>query len=244
MKNYVRRSKEIIRDEGIKTFSKKFLKNIRTNFDKFITKLFSKHYIKGFHKLYYYSPNTMPKTYWFDVLTTKCPLDMWIYQEIIYKLKPEIILECGTAHGGSALYFASLLDLIGKGKVITIDINKCNVNHKRIIKLIGSSTSEKIVDNVKKLIGNKKALVILDSNHKKDHVLKELEIYSKFVPIRGYIVVEDTNINNHPVFPGWGPGPMEAVKEFLKKEKNFKIDKDKEKFMLTFFPKGFLKRIK
>jgi cephalosporin hydroxylase len=85
-------------------------------------------------------------------------------------------------------------------------------------------------------------MVILDSDHHKDHVLRELEIYSKFVTNGSYIIVEDTNINGHPVRPKFGPGPTEAVKEFLKGSRDFVIDKSREKFFLTFNPNGYLKK--
>jgi len=87
-------------------------------------------------------------------------------------------------------------------------------------------------------------MVILDSDHSKGHVLSELKIYSKFVTKGSYIIVEDTNINNHPVFPDFGPGPMEAVEEFLKENKDFSVDRSREKFYLTFNPKGFLQKRK
>lgn len=176
----------------------------------------------------------------------KCPLDLWIYQEIIFKTRPDIIIECGTAKGGSALYLASVCDLVNNGRVITVDIedNKDKPKHKRITYLLGSSISKQIIEKIKKLVGNKKIMVILDSDHSKQHVLSELKIYSKFVTKESYLIVEDTNINNHPVLSNFGPGPMEALKEFLKENKNFIIDKEKEKFYLTFNPKGYLKKIK
>ena len=97
---------------------------------------------------------------------------------------------------------------------------------------------------VGKLISDKdKVMVILDSDHHKEHVLNELRIYGKFVTKESYIIVEDTNINGHPVYPDFGPGPMEAVEEFLRENKNFVIDKTREKFYLTFNPRGYLKKI-
>jgi cephalosporin hydroxylase len=98
---------------------------------------------------------------------------------------------------------------------------------------------------VKSLIENKnKIMVSLDSDHSKEHVLKELEIYSKFVTKGCYLVLEDTNINGHPVYPDFGPGPMEALNEFLDHNKEFIADKNREKFYLTFNPRGFLRKIK
>lgn len=203
------------------------------------------YYIKKFHKLFY---DSAIKSYWFGHQSAKCPFDAWVYQEIIYEVKPDIIIESGTYKGGTSLYLAHLLDLIGKGKVITIDVKKRGnlPRHKRINYIVGSSTDEKTVKKVKSLFPNKKSkiMVLLDSLHTKEHVLKEMQIYSKFVSKGSYLIVEDTNINGNPVRPDFGPGPMEAVKEFLKINKNFVIDKKREKFYLTFNPQGYLKRIK
>ncbi len=117
--------------------------------------------------------------------------------------------------------------------------------HTRVTYLLGSSTSKEIVEKVQSFIRSKdEIVVILDSDHHKEHVLRELEIYSKFVTKGSYIIVEDTNINGHPVEPEFGPGPMEAVKEFLKDNKDFVIDKSREKFLLTFNPNGYLKKIR
>lgn len=242
---YVGRSIEIIREEGLARFIRKMSKLIRTRFDKSATMLFSRFYTKGFHKLYYYfGSSTLGNTYWLGTPVQKCPLDLWIYQEIIWGTKPEIIIEIGTAQGGSALCFASLFDLLGKGEVITIDItDQATLIRPRITKIIGNSVSEKVIDQVEKIVGKKNAMVVLDSAHDKEHVLKEMELYSKFVSVGNYLVVEDTNINGHPVRPGWGEGPMEAVKEFLCFRKDFEVDRKMEKFLLTFFPNGFLKRI-
>lgn len=209
-----------------------------------------KNVVKSFHELYYNSEiwnKGLGNTYWFGIQTLKCPLDCWIYQEIIYKLKPDIIIECGTFNGGSALYLAGLCDLLNKGKVITIDIDsdKGKPRHKRIKYLVGMSTSEKIVGQIKKLVKPKdKVLVVLDSDHSRDNVIEELRIYNKFVNKGGYIIVEDTNINGHPVRPEFGPGPMEAVEIFLKENKDFAVDINQEKFYLTFNPNGYLQRIR
>jgi cephalosporin hydroxylase len=86
-------------------------------------------------------------------------------------------------------------------------------------------------------------MVFLDSDHHKQHVLNELHAYSQIVTMGSYLVVEDSNINGHPVSPGWGPGPMEAIHEFLGKKSGFQIDKSREKFLLTVAPDGFLRKL-
>ncbi|HDY67078.1 MAG TPA: cephalosporin hydroxylase [Candidatus Scalindua sp.] len=179
------------------------------------------------------------------VCLSKCPLDAWIYQEIIWEIRPEVIIETGTAQGGSALFFASLCDLLKKGEVITIDIvDDCNVSHSRMHRIIGDCLSNEVISKIKKIAGNKSAMVILDSAHNREHVLKEMELYSEFVSIGNYMVVEDTNLSGHPVRPSWEGGPMEAVEKFMRNRKDFEIDRTREKFYLTFYPKGFLRRIK
>jgi cephalosporin hydroxylase len=196
-----------------------------------------------FHQEFYH---TQFNTFWFGIPAAKNPLDFWVYQQIIYEIKPDIIIECGTAYGGSALFFANICDLINHGKVITIDIekNKRRPEHNRIIYLQGSSTSNDIFNKVKSLIKkNDKVLVSLDSDHHKQHVLNELNLYSKLVSKGSYIVVEDTNINGHPVNTIGGDGPYEAVNEFLKSNTDFVIDKSREQYLLTFYPNGWLKKI-
>jgi cephalosporin hydroxylase len=197
-------------------------------------------------KLYYDSKKqTRKNTFFLGTIIFKCPLDLWIYQEIFFDLKPDIIIECGTAAGGSALFFACICDSLNKGKIISIDIEnrEDRPKHTRITYLIGPSTSREVVEKVQSFINSKDVImVILDSDHHKDHVLRELEIYSKFVTNGSYIIVEDTNINGHPVRPKFGPGPTEAVKEFLKGSRDFVIDKSREKFFLTFNPNGYLKK--
>lgn len=207
---------------------------------------FRKNIINEFNRTYY---NSMVwgngRTTWLGTTILKCPTDVWIYQEILYDLKPDIIIETGTFNGGSALFLASILDLIGNGDIITIDIEdrKDRPQHKRISYLLGSSVSKEVLDDIEKRISNKqKVMVILDSDHRKNHVLNELRLYNKFVTSNSYLIVEDSNVNGHPVQTDFGPGPMEAIEEFLRESKDFTVDNDKEKFLLTFNPKGYLKK--
>ncbi|MFJ8523962.1 cephalosporin hydroxylase family protein [Bacillus cereus] len=200
-----------------------------------------------FLKLYYDNNVWLHDTHWLGVPILKLPSDLFLYQEIIYELKPDLIIECGTCYGGSALYLASILDLIGKGHVVTIDIfpQPNRPSHDRITYVTASSVSVQAVQTILNM--RKPAdviLVILDSDHSKEHVAKELLLYQSIVTTGSYIIVEDTSINGNPVYPDWGPGPMEAVEEFLATNKNFIIDESKHKFFISFNPKGFLKKIK
>ncbi len=206
--------------------------------------------IKRFHLLYHNEfclGRLHNNTFWMGEPVQKCPLDLWVYQEILYELKPDVIIESGTAGGVTTKFLAAICQMIDKGRIITIDIKdqKNMPIHNRITYLSGSSTSENINRSVKDLMGEaKEVLVILDSDHKKEHVLEELRIYSRFVKIGGYIIVEDSNLNGHPVGPNYGPGPWEAIEEFLAENRTFIIDKSREKYFMTFNPNGYLKRIK
>jgi len=188
------------------------------------------------------------------------PQDMICIQEIIWKYKPDIIIETGIAHGGSLIFSASMLELIGKGEVIGIDIDirehnkkeiKKHPSYKRITMLEGSSIDKKIRDKVVKLSKNKKVIVFLDSNHTEKHVLKELEFYSPLVSKGGYVVVFDTIIEDLPEKflknRDWGKknSPKSAVVKFLKKNDRFKIDKNIEnKLLVTAARDGYLKCVK
>jgi cephalosporin hydroxylase len=183
-------------------------------------------------------------------------------QEIIWEVQPDLIIETGVAHGGSIIFSASMLELIGNdGQVIGIDIdirahNRTEIEQhklfKRITLLEGSSTDKTIVEKVYKIAKNKnKIMVILDSNHTHDHVLQELNLYANLTTVGSYCLVFDTIIEDMPdgSFPDrpWGKGnnPKTAVWEFLKANDNFEIDKTIEnKLLITVAPSGYLKRTK
>jgi cephalosporin hydroxylase len=206
--------------------------------------------IDKFHRLYYSSGSsggTWQNTFWLGVPTFKYPHDLWVYQEIIFEVRPDLIVETGTASGGSALFLACMCDLVDKGRVITIDVEDIpsSPQHKRIQYLHGSSTSESIVDQIQSEVADSnKVMIVLDSDHRKEHVLSELKIYNRFVTKGSYLIVEDTCVNGHPVRPSFGPGPMEAVQDFLEGNEDFIVDDSKEKFLLTQNPRGYLKRVK
>jgi cephalosporin hydroxylase len=182
---------------------------------------------------------------WFGYRTMKSPMDMWMYQEILTETKPDLIVECGTAFGGSSLFLASLLDLLGRGEVVTIDIEARpgQPSHPRIRRLIGSSIDPGIVDEVRRRAAGRRTMVILDSDHSAAHVGAELEAYRGLVSPGCYLIVEDTNVNGHPVVPEHGPGPMEAVDAFLAGAPEFVADRERERFMLTLNPRGYLRRV-
>ncbi len=201
-----------------------------------------------FHKLYYHSPSRpWLNTRWLGIPVLKCPLDFWIYQEIIHEIKPDVIIECGTYKGGSALFFAALCEFMQHGRVITIDIqtDAQRPQHERITYLLGSTIAPEIVAQVRALLRpNESVMAVLDSDHSMSYVLQEMKIYNALVTPGSYLIVEDTSINGHPVAPQYGPGPMEAVQAFLKENDAFVVDKTREKFFMSFNPNGYLKKIK
>jgi cephalosporin hydroxylase len=198
-----------------------------------------------FHRMYHGSPGrTWMNTKWLGTPLLKCPFDLWIYQELIARVRPDVIVETGTHKGGSALYLASICDLLDHGRVVTVDITEKEgrPEHPRITYLAGSSTAPEIVDRIKQEAQGT-VMVILDSYHSRDHVLEELEAYGPLVNPGSYVIVEDTNMNGHPSHPKFGPGPWEAVEAFLGSHPEFRVDADCEKFFLTMNPRGYLQRV-
>jgi cephalosporin hydroxylase len=205
--------------------------------------------VDGFHKIFYRYDNQAAwrDATWLGVPALKCPFDLWVYQEIIHELRPDLMIECGTYQGGSALFLAAVCDQLGHGQVLTIDMKayQGQPEHPRITYLHGSSTApETLSAVVDRIRPGDTVMAILDSDHRRPHVLREMQLYGPLVSVGSYLIVEDTNINGHPVWPDYGPGPMEAVEAFLHMDERFIIDHDREKFYLTFNPGGYLKRVK
>jgi len=187
--------------------------------------------------------------------------DIIAIQEIIWKVKPDLIIETGIAHGGSLIFSASILELIGKGKVLGIDIDirkhnriqiEKNPLYKRISMIEGSSIAKLVIKKVYDFSKHKKkVMVFLDSNHTYEHVLQELKLYSPLVTKGSYLVVYDTVINEMPdsFFANrpWNKknNPKKAVKKFLEKNNRFKIDRSiDKKLLITVALGGYLKCIK
>ena len=190
------------------------------------------------------------------------PQDILALQEIIWKVRPELIIETGIAHGGSLIFHASMLELLGgNGRVLGIDIdirehNRVEIEKhplfKRIDMIQGSSIDKAVVENVfKRAHGKRPVLVVLDSLHTHAHVREELEVYSRLVGKDSYLVVLDTIIEDLPedFFSDrpWGKGnnSRTAVWDFLKTSDRFLVDKDiQNKLLITVAPDGYLKCIK
>jgi cephalosporin hydroxylase len=203
--------------------------------------------IDAFHRHYYddLQEQTRENNSWLGVKTWKCPLDLWVYQELLYRTRPDLVIETGTYKGGSAYFMACIFDAIGHGRILTIDIDEDGdrPEHDRIDYVLGSSLDAGVLARVRDEAARAETvLVILDSDHHRDHVLAELQEYSGLVTPGCYLIVEDTNINGHPVRAEYGPGPREAVDTFLAGTRDFEPDLACEKFLLTWNGGGYLRR--
>jgi cephalosporin hydroxylase len=184
---------------------------------------------------------------YFGVKILKSPFDFWIYQELIFEIQPDVIIEIGNFAGGHALALAHILDNIGNGRVIGLDINHEYVpsivkQHPKITLITGDACEnfQKVKDLIKE---NNKVLIIEDSSHTYENTLNVLRTFSPLVTKESWFIVEDS-ICHHGLDIGPYPGPYEAIEEFIKETDEFEIDRSKEKFIITWNPKGYLRRIK
>jgi cephalosporin hydroxylase len=206
-----------------------------------------------FHRLIYASEVWLAGVTWRGVPVHKIPTDLWLYQELVYEVQPDLIIETGTAEGGSAAFFASLLDLNGHGRIITIDTRAAErPRHPRVEYWQGSSTDPAVVRRLEPIArSSRHVMVVLDSAHSTPHVGRELALYSPFVTLGSYVVVEDGNIDGNPVLEnfvdphdGKRGGPQAAIQAFLATTDAFEVDITRHKFFVTFNPNGYLKRVK
>jgi len=204
------------------------------------------------YHIHYEENRLWEKTNWLGVNFQKFPNDAIIIQELITKTRPNFIIETGSRYGGSALFFASICELIGNGQVFSIDKTLENVQFEiidslpcgqRISFLSGESVDPYVINSIKREL-NGSVIIFLDSWHTEEYVSQEIKAYSDMVTVGSYLIVEDTHIF-HPV--PWiykDLGPMEAVKKFMKNNDEFIADKECEKLGMTANPDGWLRRIK
>jgi len=240
----------------IKEFEKRNEEKIKLmSQDKALANVSKKWFLKGYNYEYSYHFK------WLGIPIIQYPQDIIAIQEIIFRVKPDLIIETGIAHGGSLILSASILELIGKGSVLGVDIdirkhNRIQIEKhplfKRISMIEGSSIAKSVIKKVYDFSKHKKkVMVFLDSNHTYEHVLQELKLYSPLVTKGSYLVVYDTVIDEMPnsFFTNrpWNKknNPKKAVKKFLEKNNRFKIDRSiDKKLLITVAPDGYLKCVK
>jgi len=198
----------------------------------------------------YYELGVWKRQHYRGVRILKAPTDLWNYQEIFSEHRIDWVIETGTRHGGSALYFADLLALNDRaGKVITVDVvhDELQVgDHPRIEFISGNSATPEMAAMLGAMLPPDRGalFMILDSDHRRDHVLRELELLAPLLRSGDYLVVEDTCVNGHPVRPDFGPGPMEALQAYLADHADdFTVDAARAaKFGFSCAPSGYLVR--
>jgi cephalosporin hydroxylase len=186
------------------------------------------------------------KTKWLGVPIWQNVLDLWTIQETISEIRPALLIETGTNRGGSALFYAHLMDLLGHGRVVTVDIERLHeLDHPRVQFLHGSSTDPAIVRQVQQAAAaaDGPVMVILDGNHARDHVAQELELYAPLVTPGSYLLSQDGIIDELTIFSDSRPGPLPANLGFLQRHPEFEHDRERnERFLATHHPVGWLRR--
>lgn len=177
----------------------------------------------------------------------KNPIDSWVYQEILFEARPDVVVEIGSADGGSTLFFAHMLDLIGHGEVISVDIDRSTYlcEHPRVSEVTGDSGQ--VADDVARMCEGKRALVVHDGNHDREPVLRDLRLYAPLVAVGSYLIVEDSVMDLFWDGDGMGApqeGPLPAIEQFVAENPGFEIDASRERYLLTYNPCGFLKRVR
>jgi cephalosporin hydroxylase len=174
-------------------------------------------------------------------------LDLWTIQETITEIRPTLLIETGTALGGSATFFAHLFDLLGEGRVVTIDVERPQqLSHPRVTFIQGSSIARDLVETVHREAESASGpvIVILDSDHSQSHVAAELEAYAPMVSPGSFMLVQDGLIDTLPlVFRRHRPGPRPAIRDFLARHPEFELDGERcARFLITHHPMGWLRR--
>ena len=189
----------------------------------------------------------MLDTKYFGIRTLKSPVDFWVYQEILFDKRPDVVIEIGNFHGGSALALAHLMDRLDHGRVICLDINQANIgemvrSHPRITCIEGDACAS--IDQVRNLVGDGEVVMVVeDSSHTYENTLNVLNTYGPLVTPGQYFIVED-GICHHGLDLGPSPGPYEAIEQFTYLNPGFEIDRNKESFLVTWNPKGYLLKVR
>ena len=206
---------------------------------------------------YHQSEIVGKRCHWFGHRALKNPLDAWVYQEIICETRPDFIVEIGNKNGGSTLFLAHMCDLLGHGTVLALDIDHAafGVTHPRIVTITGDCSDESVLAQVHVKVAGRKVLVIHDADHSREAVLRDLRLYAPIVSSGSYFIVEDTihGVSGFSISQDVRPGvftvsnlnsPLSAVEAFLEGNREFVLDRDRERYILTSNYRGFLRRVR
>lgn len=184
---------------------------------------------------------------WMGIPMLKSPLDSWIYQELIAETRPQVLVELGSHSGGSTLYFAHLFELLGEGEVLSVDIDRSRyqARHERIHDITGDCADPAILARIQARCAGKRCMVIHDADHRREAVLRDLELYAPLVSPGCYLIVEDGILDLFPASDHFGhlsEGPLPAIDDFLARHPEFEVDRERERYLMTYSPRGFLRR--
>jgi cephalosporin hydroxylase len=186
------------------------------------------------------------RTTWLGRRITSAPTDLLAYQELVARVRPDCVIEVGTGDGGRALFLASICELVGHGQVLSMDepLAEDLPQHPRLRYLAGAAHDADVARKVHEAVGDVTCLVVLGAAADRTVTAAQFEAFAPLVPVGSYVVVADTIVNGHPVWPAFGDGPAEATKQILTRHGEFATDPTMEKYSLTFNPGGFLKRVR
>jgi cephalosporin hydroxylase len=185
------------------------------------------------------------QTTWLGRPVNSAPTDLLAYQELIARVRPDWVLELGATDRGRGAYLASICDLVGHGQVLSIAADEPRDEvHPRLRHVSGDADDPEVVERVRGEVADGRALLVLGGRTDRERTVRQFRAYAPLVPPGSYVVVADTAVNGHPVWPGFGPGPAEAVKQILNSNGDFVADPTMEKYALTFNPNGYLKRVR
>ena len=193
---------------------------------------------------YYQGNVAMKQVHYRGVPTWKNVFDLWVIQEIIHETQPGIVIEIGCKFGGTTLWLSDTMKTVASGSVISVDLKRPRIDFPENVQFIeGNSIASETVAQVQGLCGGHRTMLMADGNHAAEHVFEELVLYGPMVAPGCYFVVED-GIVDLMDWPQYQPGPLVAVQRFLADSSDFEIDRDREKFILTYAPAGFLKCVR
>ncbi len=206
------------------------------------------HLVAGFQSLLIQHTANFGNVRWLGLPVWQDVLSLWTIQETIAEIRPSLIVETGSNRGGSALFYATLLQLLGQGSVVSVDVEKMHdLTHPGVEWLIGSSVASEILARIEARVAaaGGPVLVILDSDHSQSHVAQELEAYWRFVTPGSFLLVQDGIIDVLPMFASARPGPLPAIQDFVARHCEFEVDVDRcQRFLLTHHPRGWLRRVR